>query len=133
MTTKGLNLRRAPVLLGTFKPPATAKDKTPSAIKIYSSVTQNVISGLKLKVEDNPEGKNGVEVRGTKGAGSVKIIKTTGSGASAKAKTYSIPVPGWFKIKDMREAVKRLDSKAETFTAPSGRVYAVGKATSSSK
>lgn len=124
---KGQNMKRYPVLLGKFKPPATAVDKTPKEREIYASVTSIAIEKLKLtKVENAKSLNKKFEVRGSKGAGSIKVA------ISADATTklpnyYSIPVPGWFKIEDMRKVVKALfkTNTPSNFIAPSGRSYSV--------
>lgn len=118
-TAKG-SLTRSPVLLGTFK--VKGEDKKEASVKVYSSVTKRAITGLGLSPEEIAKGKEDkLEVRGTKGAGSIRVAKTPSD------KSYSIPVPSWFKIEDMRTFVKEKVKGAESFTAPSGRVYSVGK------
>jgi hypothetical protein len=125
--TTGKKFQRSPVLLGKFKPPKTKKNATPKETEIYSSVTQNTIDGLSLTIVDDPKSTGDkYEVRGTKGAGSIKVSITKET-ATKPAAYFSIPVPGWFKIADMRAFVKTKITKATHFTAPSGRVYSVGK------
>lgn len=122
-------LTRSPVLLGKFTPPAqkrsggtgtSAGTGTSGAIDIYSSVTARAIKALELTKAEKPKSRGEkLEVRGTKGAGSIKVAKKPGG------VKYSIPVPGWFKIEDMRAFVKNKIKTADSFTAPSGRVYSV--------
>ncbi len=124
------NLKRFPVLLGTYsrKIKDGTKTKTVSQ-RYYSSVTRDAIEALDLEIEDEAVSKTGgVEVRGTKGAGSIKVTlgkKTT----KGNLKYHSIPVPAWFKIKDMKTFVKDKITKADQFIAPSGRTYGIARKT----
>ncbi len=131
-TTKGKNFERFPVLLGSYTRKIKKGTRTTTVTqKYFASVTTDAIEALDLTIEDDPYSKDGgVEVRGTKGAGSIKVSlgkKTT----NGNLKYHSIPVPNWFKIKDMRDFVKSKIPTANRFTAPSGRTYGVKRGNSS--
>ncbi len=122
--------QRVSVLLGTYERKYKLGNKT-ETIKnqMYTWVRKEVAEYFNLTVVKNPKGgKNnkGAEVRGTKGAGSIKL-PTGKKTAKGYPQYYAIPVPGFFKVQDMREFINnRVKAKTpDTFIAPSGRSYSV--------
>jgi len=121
---------RVSVLLGTYE----RKYKIGSTTKtiknqVYTWVRKEVAEYFNMNVVANPkggDGNKGAEVRGTKGAGSIKLPtgKKTSKGFT---QYYAVPMPAYFKIEDMRKFVndRVKQHKPERFIAPSGRSYPV--------
>lgn len=113
---KGQLIRKT-VLLGKFKAPKRKGVEAAKDENVYSFVTKRALTNLSLDEVDLPKGDKGRILRGSVGAGSLRLSKTD------DGKFYSIPIPGWLKVEDMITIAKKY--KAVRMITPRGRSYSI--------
>ncbi len=96
-----------------------------SARYVYMLKSTAEALGLKVVPAAGVKNKKGtvIAVRGSSGAGSIKV--PVAGGKDGKQKYKSIPVPGGATINEIRQFLSKASKKPQSFVSVDGRTYPI--------
>ncbi|MBE9215689.1 hypothetical protein IQ247_23990 [Plectonema cf. radiosum LEGE 06105] len=127
MANKGKPLGpRVTVLFGDVKRTGRGKQATTKGSARYVYMLKSTAEFFGFKVVPNAQvvtkNKATLAVRGSSGAGSIKLYVKSGD----KNKAVRIPVPGGATITEIKAFLQKATKVPESFTSVNGRQYPIG-------